>query len=263
MIDRGLLLSAAETITRAVQEGHVLPPFENQFPDCTAEEAYRIQEETAKLCVKSGQRIAGYKIAYAGERMRKLAGISEPCFGYIPSGRVSGSGSEIPCWGRTNLKAEPEILFILGRDLRGPNVTIADALLAVDYMAPAFEIVSPIFQKGRSFLTGEIAGNMSFGALVVGSVFCGIGNVDLGTITVTFLKNGTVLSRALSGTVMRGNPLNSVAFLANRLSERGGYLKKGDMILSGSPAEPAPIKDGDTLEAEFSGIGKLSVRVIE
>ena len=60
-----------------------------------------------------------------------------------------------------------------------------------------------------------------------------------------------------TGDAVLGNPLNSVVWLAAKLGEFGRSLKAGEIIMSGSFTRQFPINPGDTIRAEFSGIGTV------
>lgn len=60
-----------------------------------------------------------------------------------------------------------------------------------------------------------------------------IDDLDLSIIGMASYKNGELINSASSAEVM-GNPINSVVWLANKMLEFGNYLKKGEIILSGS-----------------------------
>ncbi len=152
------------------------------------------------------------------------------------------------------LKAEPEVVFVMGEDLSGPRVSIGNAMLAVAGWMPGFELVDPCFSSERPDLAGEGAENMSFGALVIGSSLQPIVGTDWENTTVRFFRNEEPVSQAPSSVVMDGSPLYSVVWLANRLAEDGLCLKKEDLVLSGSPVAPIRLQPGDRIRAEFETV---------
>jgi len=72
-------------------------------------------------------------------------------------------------------------------------------------------------------------------------------------------KNGAVLSTA-AGAAVLGNPAESVAWLANKLTEYGITLKKGEFVMSGSLVSAVPVEAGASLRATFDRLGSVSVR---
>jgi len=58
-----------------------------------------------------------------------------------------------------------------------------------------------------------------------------------------------------------GNPLNSLAWIANHLGSRGLALRAGDLVMSGSVSRLLPARAGDTVRATFTRLGSVGVRV--
>lgn len=50
-----------------------------------------------------------------------------------------------------------------------------------------------------------------------------------------------------------GNPLNALAWLANRLGARGHALKPGDIVMSGAISKIVRLKAEDTFVPGFRG----------
>jgi 2-keto-4-pentenoate hydratase len=60
-----------------------------------------------------------------------------------------------------------------------------------------------------------------------------------------------------------GNPLNSLAWIANHLGGRGLSLKAGDLVMSGSvSAMLRPKGGGETVRAAFARLGAVSARFV-
>ena len=55
-----------------------------------------------------------------------------------------------------------------------------------------------------------------------------------------------------------GNPINSVAWLANKLHEYGVTAEAGHVILSGSFIKAIPFQPGDTVVALFDSLGEVT-----
>ena len=55
-----------------------------------------------------------------------------------------------------------------------------------------------------------------------------------------------------------GNPINAVAWLANKLHEYGVTLEAGHVVLSGSFVKAIPFAVGDTVVAMFDHLGEVT-----
>ncbi|MEA2759566.1 MAG: 2-keto-4-pentenoate hydratase, partial [Methylobacteriaceae bacterium] len=72
--------------------------------------------------------------------------------------------------------------------------------------------------------------------------------------------NGREVATGLGSAVL-GNPLNSIAWLAGKLSQYGRKLRTGDIVMTGSFVRQFPLSPGDVAVAEFSGIGRVEVGI--
>ena len=69
--------------------------------------------------------------------------------------------------------------------------------------------------------------------------------------------NGTIEESGVASAVM-GNPINAVAWLANKLHEYGVTPEPGHVILSGSFIKAIPFKPGDSVVALFDQLGEVT-----
>ena len=64
-----------------------------------------------------------------------------------------------------------------------------------------------------------------------------------------------------TGDAVLGNPPNSMVWLARQLTEFGRSIRPGDIVMTGSFVRQFPLAPGDHAEADFSGIGRVTVHV--
>jgi 2-keto-4-pentenoate hydratase len=159
-------------------------------------------------------------------------------------------------------KAEPEIAFVLGRPLRGPGVTVAEALAAVDFVLPALEIIDSRIADWKITLPDTIADNASSGAVVLGSRPVRPDAVDLALTGCLLHRNGRIEGTGAGGAVL-GSPVNALVWLANTLGPLGVTLEEGHVVLPGSVCAAIPFGPGDTVSATFDRLGSVSVTFSE
>jgi len=95
-------------------------------------------------------------------------------------------------------KVEAEIAFVIGRDLDGDKLTIADILRAVEFALPAIEIVDSRIADWKIGILDTIADNASSGLYVLGASPKKLDGLDLRLAGMVMERAGdTVLSGAL------------------------------------------------------------------
>lgn len=226
------------------------------FPNAAVEDAYALQFETLREEKKQGEEPAGKKIAFTADAMREAFGLREPAFGYMLRKDVHPSGFVLPARNLANVRLEPEIAFLLKKDLCGDELSEEDVRQAVSGVCPAFEIVHGRVQSREFCLVDMIGDNASFGGAVVAGNWVPIESLDLGAISVSVSEDERTAAQGMGSGVM-GNPLHAVAWLANKLCSMGDGLYAGDLILSGSLTRQIPMKAGKTYCARFSGLGEV------
>ena len=124
-------------------------------------------------------------------------------------------------------RVEPEIAFVLKRDLRGPGITVAAAVSAVEYVLPALEIIDSRIADWKIGIIDTVADNASSGGVVLGSRPAAIADLDLRLAGCVLMRNGEIAGTGAGGAVL-GSPINALVWVANVLGSRGVGL--------GSPA---------------------------
>src|SRR5207247_388976 len=96
-------------------------------------------------------------------------------------------------------------------------------------------------------------------AIAVCAPLADVARLGLAVEGLVYELNGAVVATNAGAEVM-GNPLNSLAWVANHLGARGLALKAGDLVMSGSVSMLLRPKAGDTVRATFTRLGSVAVR---
>ena len=67
-------------------------------------------------------------------------------------------------------------------------------------------------------------------------------------------SNGATLGRGCGGDVY-GDPLLALAWAAQRLSERGAFLRAGEIVMTGGATKAFRVARGDSFVADFGARG--------
>lgn len=253
---------AAAALLGAYRSGTPIPPLSATYPGATIADAYRIQQEQVRAWADAGDHVRGHKIGLVSAAIQRQMGVHEPDYGHLTAGMFRSEHRPIPAGAFLQPRIEPEIAFVLGAPLRGPGVTVDDARRAVRCLLPALEIVDSRIRDWRISIVDTIADNASTGAVILGSTPIDPADVDLASTSCVLLRNGTVAETG-TGAAVLGTPLNALAWLANAVGGLGVSLGPGQVVLSGSITRAIALAPGDSITADFSGIGRVTAMLGE
>lgn len=229
-------------------------------PDLTLEQAYAIQDALRAALERKGEQIMGWKVGVTGQAAREAMGVEHPIAGFLLRSGQYASGAEVPLGRFANLGVEVEVAFRMRTKLMGPGVTADSAGLAVEGVFAALELPDFLF-SGKPRAADFVADGVHANAIVLGSPLTPIRTLDLSLEGVVYEHNGQIVATNTAAEVM-GNPLNSLAWLANHLGSRGLSLKPGDVVMSGSVSKLLRPKAGDTIRAKFTRMGSVSAKFV-
>jgi 2-keto-4-pentenoate hydratase len=221
-------------------------------------EAYRLQDGLREKLIAGGERLAGWKAAFTTRAAQEANGLDEPGCAFLLASGVLASRAEVPFARFSALAVEAEIAFVMRQDLAGPGVTAARAATAVEGALPALELVDFRY-SGKPTGTDVIAEGVYAVAIVLGGALTPITGLDLALEGLVYEHSGTIAATATAAEVM-GNPLNSLAWVANHLGARGLGLRAGDVVMTGSVSKLLRPRAGDTVRASYTRLGSTSVR---
>lgn len=250
-----------EQIARSLLDAHeshqpIDPPSASSA--LSVDDAYAIQLLQVDHWVQGGATVRGHKVGLTSHAMQKLLGVDQPDYGHLLDSMLVASGERLAASRFLQAKVEPEIAFVLGRDLLGPGVTTVDALRAVDFAVASLELVDSRVKDWKITLADTIADNASSGAVVLASRPVTPAAVDLRLVGCNLFRNGRLADSGAGGAVL-GDPVRALAWLANTLGARGVALHAGDVVMPGSCTSAVTAAPGDTFRADFAGLGSVTV----
>ncbi|KQM16217.1 2-oxo-hepta-3-ene-1,7-dioate hydratase [Plantibacter sp. Leaf171] len=249
---------AAELAT-AHDERSIIPLLTARHPDMDVEDSYAVQALWAESRIAAGHRVVGHKIGLTSKAMQQATGITEPDYGVIFDDQVFDSGATLDFDAYSNVRVEVELAFVLGRPLQGPGCSIFEVLDATDYVVPALEVLnSHIELEGRT-IVDTIADNAALGAMVLGGTPVRPDAIDPRWVSALLYRNQTIEESGVAGAVL-GHPALGVSWLAGKLAQHSGSLAAGEIVLAGSFTRPMWVERGDTVHAEYQGLGAVTCR---
>jgi len=230
------------------------------FPDLSRERAYAIQRGRLNEHSENDEHV-GWKLGWT--RRYEGDGGLDPIMGHYMSKRVYAEGKPVSTryFTEGSAAAEPEIVFYLKQDLKGPVVSRADVIDAIDSVGIAMEFVNWRVTEPRT-REHAIADNGIAAGVVLAETRFALADLDFSAIEGRVTVNGDETSSGKSTSIMSEDPLAALVWAANELPKWGMHLKAGDFIVSGTVCIPLPVSAGDTAEIEFTGMGALQATFV-
>ena len=252
------LQEAVDSIWESAQQGIYYPAeWRGKF---NVEEAYQVQLGILERYLAKGETQAGWKVGLTAKAIQHQLDVHEPVFGFLLESGRKPSGFLLDFEELVAPCMEVELCLTLGKPLKGPGISPADAREALSAVEPALEIVE---RRGdfAADLPLALADNAQQKFFVLGTATSPLPpDLKLAQATVEVSINGERMDQAQGSNVM-GDPAASVAWLANKLATRGKKLEAGMRVMSGSFTKQFPIAQGDLFEARFQPFGMVTLQV--
>ena len=238
-------------------------------PSCLAprgiEEAYAVQEEFVALKSRACGPVAGYKIALTTPQMRALVGLQDSIAGCLHLRQVVRAPASVRAADYGRLLVEFEIALRMGADLplTGAPYAAQQVAAAVDAAMPAFELADDLGVDYATLASRglELAADNAWNeGAVLGRPNQHWHDIDLGALRGVASINGKVVGEG-SGADAMGHPLIALAWVANHLAGRGRFLRKGDIVITGSLVTSKFPGAGDRLKFEAGALGAIELQV--
>lgn len=248
----------ADRLIGAARDRQSIEPLTNQWPDLDPETAYTVQDAVVQARVDAGATVIGAKTGLTSRAKQVQMNVSEPLYGFLTADMQIDTGLPVLRDSYIQPRCEPEIAFLLGRDLAGPTVSAAHVLAATELVFPAIDVLDSRFSGYRFTGPDVIADNCSCAGFTLGGSGVSPAGIDLRLVGCAFEKNG-VLAATATGAAVLGHPAASVAWMVRRMAARGQGLRAGQIVMSGALTEAVPVEPGDTVVARFDRLGTVEL----
>lgn len=221
------------------------------------DEAYAVQALLLDERVSADNPLVGRKVGLTSAVVQKQLGVDQPDFGNLLADMEVGSDSIIDMERLIRPKVEAEIAFILGRDV--DDVDRASVLAAIDWVAPALEIVDSRIRDWQISLFDTVADNASSGLFLLGSERVALDDVNLLDARMSMTADGEPVSSG-RGSDCLGDPLNALVWVARVAADQGRPLRAGEVVLSGALGPMVALTEGSVIAVTISGVGTVSAQ---
>jgi 2-keto-4-pentenoate hydratase len=245
----------AEGILRLFRERRQTDALPAELHPADLDEAYAIRRVFEEIAIAGGRgAVAGYKIGLTTPIMQKLCGVDEPVYGAIFANEVHHGRAELAVGNYCRLGIETEIAVRLGEDL--PHGGDPDRVAAaVESCMAAIELLEDLrHDYKRLSAAAMVGGNVWNAGVVLAPPVADWRRLDLTQLTARLTINGNEIGQGKGGDVM-GNPLNALAWLADKRAAEGAPLRRGMIVMTGSMVPIQFPSRGDRAVVEVDGLG--------
>jgi 2-keto-4-pentenoate hydratase len=221
-------------------------------------DAYGVQDIVAQMRMDRGEAVVGFKVGCTSEAIRSQFGLTEPICGRIFYPHIFKDSVRLDWRGYVNCAIEPEMVLKIGKELHGENLSDTELVDGIEYVSPGIEIHNFKFWYSPPTLQELICSGGIHAGLVVGNDRVSPGELLFSDEVFSVYKNDGLITSAPASEIM-GGPLHSLRWLVKFLTGKGLPLKKGSLVIPGSPVELVSIDSDTHLSVEIEHIGALAV----
>ena len=220
-------------------------------------EAYEVQELVTRKRLALGEMVAGFKVGCTSKAIREQLGFNEPINAKLFRPYIFEGVATFDWRDYVNCAIEPEMVFTIGKDLKGKNLPDEVLIESIAYVSPGIEIHQFKFWQTPPTIQELICSGGIHAGLIVGSDRVRPADLPFNSEMFSVYKNGVLNTSAPASEIM-GGPLHSLRWLVDFLSEKGDALEKDSMVIPGSPVELVDIDQDTELKVVIEGVGTVT-----
>lgn len=263
----------ADRLFAALESATQLAPISSLDPAFDVAAAYRVLDDLHARRVAQGWAPVGRKIGFTNRTIWARYGVDRPMWSHVWDRTVTFAAdgvATISLAGLMEPRIEPELVFKLRASLP-PGDDAQELLRAVEWIAPAFEIVHSVF-PGWKFSAADCTAAFGLhGRLAVGApVFVDDTNraalaASLPRFTVALLRGDSLVDTGIGENVL-GSPANALAHLRDLLITQPFFpeLAAGEIVTTGTLTDAWPVSAGEIWTSKYGalGIGGLRLQLL-
>jgi 2-keto-4-pentenoate hydratase len=224
-------------------------------------DSYRVQNIVCQKRLDAGEEVIGYKVGCTSISIRDQFGIEEPISGRLFSPHIYGEGIQINRQHYANCAIEPEIVLTVGSDLFGQDLPDEILINAIECVSAGIELHNYTFWHDPPCLQELICSGGIHAGLIVGKKKVSPRDLSFKNDIFSVHQDDKLIASAPALEIM-GGPLNSLRWLVNSLSSFGEILKKGSLVIPGSPTELISVTHDCDLDVVIQNVGQVSATFI-
>ena len=204
----------------------------------------------------------GYKIGATSSEVQQWLGCREPIQAPIRREDVLASSATFPVPPGL-LGVECEFAFLMGRDFPASsellNLTALRSAIAQCYLA--LELVGRRVPADVPLNEATAIADFSLDVAVVqGTAIADWERRDIAALPVRAVLDGATMASG-TGAMVLGHPLNALLWLATTLTNSGGRLRAGDLVLTGTCTGITKVAPGQAFAGHFADLPPVQVHM--
>ena len=250
---------AAELIWQLWNAGEVINDLPFDLKPRTRAQGYAVQAQFAGM---SKRPLFGWKVAATSKAGQEHIGVSGPIAGRILAERAFEDGDELVFGANRMRVAEPEFAFRFGKALQPRRIeyTMEDVLDAVATLHPSIEVPDSRFDNFATVGEAQlIADNACAHEFVLGpATDTDWRAIDLSQHEASAEVVGGEVHDGIGSNVL-GDPREALLWLVKEVMNLGYTIEAGQVVTTGTCAEPLDIEPGNEVIADFGDLGQVSI----
>jgi 2-oxo-3-hexenedioate decarboxylase len=227
----------------------------SQSERISEEQAYEIQRLSLEERYARGEKFVGLKLGFTSFAKMEQMGVHDMIWGRLTDAMWYKSGSEMDLSAFIHPRAEPEIAFLLKKDL-DREISLDEIPEYIQACAPAIEIIDSRYENFKFSLEDVIADNCSSSAFVVGAwqpLPTSLNGLDIALMFDTKVREQDRSDAILD------NPYLSVCNASRLAVKYNQPFRAGDILLAGAATPAVFIEINKKITAKVSKLGSCNI----
>ena len=248
----GTIQDIASRLDNAARQAVAIPQISNER-ELGMDDAYAVQAELMRLRKARGERLVGMKMGFTSRAKMAQMGLSEMIFSQLTDAMLVEDGGAKPHAAFIHPRVEPEVAFCLRKRLAG-RVTLTEAAAAVEWIAPAVEIIDSRYRDFKFSLADVVADNSSSSGFAIGAA--SLPTIDIANLGMVLSIDGLPREIGSSAAIL-GNPWRSLVAAAAFAARYGFELRPGDVVMAGGATAAVAVGAGARIALETQNLARV------
>jgi len=221
----------------------------------TEDQAYEIQRLSIDQRIARGEKFVGLKLGFTSFAKMEQMGVHDMIWGRLTDAMWYKSGDELPMEKFIHPRAEPEIAFLLKKDL-DREISLDEIPEYIQACAPAIEVIDSRYENFKFSLEDVIADNCSSSAFVLGAWQPLPDSLNDLEISLSFDKE---VMQCDSSNAILDNPYLSICNASRLAAKYKQTFKAGHILLAGAATPAVFIESGKKITAKVASLGSCTL----